>query len=210
MNDVINSTEAFIEKNQKLIIIAIIAILVLILGIFGFNKMSQIRNEKANIAMFGAEQYFANGNYQAALDGDTQFDGMLTVAKKYGCTKAGQRAKFIAGICYVRTGKYSEAISMLKKYKAKDNLTKAEATILMGDCEAELGNTSKAITYYDKSLKMCDDFMITPTALFKLGMLYTKDNMAKAKQYFEKIKKNYPESNESQIIDKYIQLTEAE
>lgn len=210
MNDVINSTEAFIEKNQKKIIIAIIAILVIILAIFGINKLGQIRNEKANVALIGAENSFDNGDFQTALDGNAQFDGLLSVAKKYGNTKSGQRAKYMAGASYLRTGKYNEAISMLKKYKGKDLFTKSEAAMMIGDCELELGNTAKAISYYEKALKQSSNFIVTPVVLFKLGMLYKDTDKEKAAMYFTQIKKNYPESNESQIIEKYLQLTEAE
>ena len=67
MGEVISTTEAFIEKNKKLLIIVIVAAIALALVIFGVVKMAQNRNLKANQEMFAAEQYFAQGDFEKAL-----------------------------------------------------------------------------------------------------------------------------------------------
>lgn len=210
IEDVISKSELFIEQNQKTIITAVVAVLVVAFAIFGFVKWyAQPRQEKANNAIFGAEQYFANSEYQLALDGNDQFAGFNEVAKRYGSTKAGKRAKYEAGLCYLHLGQYDEAIKQLNSYKGKDTFTKVIAVIAQADAELDLNNTKKAISLYDKAAKMDNNYVTTPFALFKEGMCYViENNGAEAIKCFQQIKDNYPESAEYATIDKYITWAE--
>lgn len=203
------NAEHFFEQNKKLLIIIIVAIVVIVVLCFGLHKRSTNRNTQANEAVFAAEQLIARGDYQTALDGNTTYAGFKEIADRYGSTKAGQRAKYLAGCCCLNLGQYDEAIQYFKSYKGKDAITSVLAIICEGDAELELGNTEKAIALYNKATTKSDDFITTPTALFKAGMAYLmNDDAAKAKECFETIKKKYPESAEYQTIDKYIETAE--
>ena len=210
MGNVITRSEQFIQKNQKTLIIAVAVVLVVILAIFGLRRWYfQPREERAASEMFAAEQWFSQGDFQKALDGDDTFRGFLGVADSYGGTKAGNMARYYAGICNLRLGNYDEAARWLKKYNGKDTFTRPLATIALGDAEMEMGNTKQAVDHYSKAANMEKNFVTTPTALFKAGMGYMMlgDN-AKAVDCFKQVK-NYPESTEYSEIDKYIALAEA-
>ncbi len=211
MGNVITRSEEFIEKNQKNIIIVVIAIVVVILAIFGLRKWYfQPRETRAAEEMFAAEQWFAQGDFDKALNGDDTYNGFLGVIDSYNSTKAGNLAKYYAGIANLRLGNYDEAAKWLGKYKGKDTFTKPLATMAQGDAEMELGNTEKAVNLYLKAAKMADNYITAPTALFKAGMGYLMlDDKAKALDCFQQVKKNYPEATEWQEIDKYIALAEA-
>lgn len=213
----VSKSEQFIEKNQKAIIGVIIAILVVILAIFGISKfVLQPRQQKANEAIFAAEQYFAQGDFNAALYGDsTSTDkygvGLLKVIDKYGSTKAGKRAKYEAGICYLRLGQYQEALKYLGKYNGKDQLTPVLNEMMKGDAEVEQGNTNAAIKHYEKAAKMDNNPITAPFALFKAGVAYIKlENNAKAVECFKSIKTDYPESAFFADMDAFIAYAEAE
>ena len=207
--EITSKFEHFFEKNQKTIIIAIIAILVVVLAIFGLGKMKENRNAKANDALYAAEQYFAQGNYEVALNGNNDHAGFIEVANRYGSTKAGQRAKYDAGVCCLNLGQYEEAIKYLKSYKGKDAITKVEAVICQGDAELEMGNNKEAIAMYEKAAKMADNFVTTPAALSKAGYAYMMaGNYQKAVECFKQIKTKYPESSEYATIDKAIETAE--
>lgn len=211
----ISKSEQFIENNQKIIIGVVIAIVVIVLAIFGIKKfVSEPRQAKANEAIFAAEQYFANGDFNAALYGDsTSTDrfsvGLLKVIDKYGSTKAGKRAKYEAGICYLRLGQYQEALKYLDKYNGKDQLTPVLDEMMKGDAEAEQGNTAAAIKHYNKAASMDDNAITSPFALFKAGLSYlvVNDN-AKAVECFKKVKENYPESPFFAEMDGFIAFAE--
>ena len=212
----ISKSEQFIEKNQKAIIACIIAILVIVLAIFGIKKfISEPRQQKANEAIFAAEQFFAQGDFKAALYGDSTSNdkysvGLLQVIDKYGSTKAGKRAKYEAGICYLRLGQYQDALKYLDKYNGKDQLTPVFDEMMKGDAEVELGNNDDAIKHYTKAAKMDDNVITAPFALFKAGVVYLMNgDNAKAIECFQNVKENYPESALFGEMDGFIAYAQA-
>ena len=210
MGSVISRSEQFIEKNQKTLIIVVAAIVVVVLAFFGLRKWYfQPREVRAAEEMFAAEQWFGQGDFEKALNGDDNFRGFLSVADNYSCTKAGKLAKYYTGICYLNTGNYDEAIKWLKKYNGKDTFTGALSEMMIGDAYMEQGNTEKAISHYTAAAKKNANYVTSPTALFKAGMAYLKiEDNAKALECFKQIKKEYPESTEWSEIDRYIQIAE--
>ncbi|MBP5528111.1 MAG: tetratricopeptide repeat protein [Bacteroidales bacterium] len=211
MGNVITRSEEFIQKNQKTLIIIVAAILVVVLAVFGLRKWYfQPREVRAAEEMFAAEQWFAQGEFDKALNGDDTYRGFLGVADNYKCTKAGNLAKYYAGAAYLQQGNYDEAIHWLKKYKGKDTFTRPLAEMMLADAYLENGETATAAKHYIAAADMADNFITAPTALFKAGMAYLMlDDNAKALECFQKVKNNYPESTEWSEIDKYIALAEA-
>ena len=133
----------------------------------------------------------------------------MSVIDSYGCTKAGNLAKYYAGIANLRLGNYDEAAKWLGKYSGKDTFTKPIAIMAQGDAEMELGNTDKAVSLYLKAAKANDNYITAPSAYFKAGLAYlVLGNNAEALNCFNTVKRNYPESTEWQEIDKYIGLAE--
>ena len=211
MGNVITRSEEFIQKNQKTLIIIVAAILVVILAIFGLRKWYfQPREVRAAEEMFAAEQWFNQGDFEKAINGDDTYRGFVSVAKSYSGTKAGNLARYYAGAANLRQGNYDEAIHWLKKYKGHDTFTRPLAEMMLGDAYIEQGNVKEAAKCYTASANMADNFITTPTALFKAGMAYLMidDNQA-ALDCFQQVKRNYPESTEWSEIDKYIALAEA-
>ncbi len=229
----ISKSEQFIEKHQKMLIGIVIGILVIVLGFFGIKKfVIEPRQEKANIAIFApenafgqaiassqnymAEQAMTEGQFKVALYGDSTSNneyyrtGLLKVIDKYGSTKAGNRAKYMAGICFLHLGQYQEAVKYLDDYSAKDQLTPAFNEMLLGDAEAELGNNDAALKHYAKSIEIDDNPLSASFCLFKSGIIYLKfkNDKEKALECFQTIKKDYPESPFYSEMDGYIALAQ--
>lgn len=211
MGNVISRSEEFIQKNQKTLIIIVAAIVVVVLAIFGLRKWYfQPREVRAAEEMFAAEQWFDQGDFDKALNGDDTYRGFLGVAGSYGGTKAGNLARYYAGAAYLQQGNYDEAIHWLKKYNGKDIFTRPLAEMMMADAYMEKGESTTAAKHYLSAANMSDNFITAPTALFKAGMAYmATGDRAKALDCFQKVKNNYPESTEWTEIDKYIALAEA-
>lgn len=203
--EAISKSEQFIEKNQKIILIVIIGIIVLVGGYFGYKKLYvEPRNETAASEMFAAEQYFKNEDMDKALNGDGKHLGFLAIIDKYGSTKSGNLANFYAGSAYLTKGEYQKAIDYLEDFKAKDVFLSSQSKAMIGDCYMELNKVSDAIKNYEKALNSPND-MTTPFVLFKLGLAYeiNKDNK-KALEAYKRIKSEFPASQEAREIDKYI------
>lgn len=207
----IAKTEQYIEKNKKTILYVAGGIVVVILAIFAYVKfVSAPRQVRAAEDMFAAEQWFNEGDFEKALNGNDQYMGFTGVIDQYGCTKAGNLAKYYAGICQLNMGQFDEAIKTLKSYKGKDVFTAAEALMLIGDCYAEMENTAEAASYYEKAAaKAENNFVVAGAALWKAGMMQLQaGNKDAAIKSFQKIKDNYPESPEYSEVDKYISYAE--
>lgn len=197
----ISKSEQFIENNQKAIIGVVVAIVVIVLAIFGVKKfIIEPRNDKANEMIFVAEQYLAQGDFQSALYGDsTSTDrygvGLLQVIDKYGSTKAGKHAKYEAAVCFLRLGQYQEALKYAGKYNGKDQLTPVINEMIKGDAEVEQGNNDAAVKHYNKAAKMDNNPITAPFAIFKAGIVYLMlEQNDKAVECFQTIKSDYPES----------------
>lgn len=207
---VIATTERYIKKNKKALIIAGSIIIVVALGIWAFVEgYSKPRQHTAAEEMFAAEQWFSEGSFEKALNGNDEYLGFLNIIDEYGGTKSANLAKLYAGICQMNLGQYDEALDNLKKYHGKDDITPAQATMLIGDAYAELGNNQEAVNYYEKAAKEADNFLTTPAALWKAGMMYLAlgDNKTAAAR-FQTIKEKYPESTEWSEVDKWISYAE--
>ena len=209
IGEVISKTEAFVEKNKKILIGAIVAILVVVAAIFGIRAYNNSRANTAEEEIFAAEQWFAMDSLQLAMKGNAMHMGFEAIADEYGSTKAGNRAKYCAGIICLRQGEYQRAIDYLESYKLKDDFTPILAKVMIGDAYYELDNVKEAVNYYEKAAKMDDNEITAPYALFKAGLGYMKlgDN-AKANEVFTQIKEKYPFSTEARQIDKYIGAAE--
>lgn len=212
MGSIITRSEEFIKKNEKNLIIGLCVVLVVIVAIFGLRRWYfQPRQERASAEMYAAEQWFAQGDFQKALDGDDTYRGFTNVASSFSGTKAANLAHYYAGICNLQLGNYDEAINHLKKYKGRDTFTRPLAEMALGDAYIEKGDTKAAAAAYTKAASMENNFVTTPTALFKAGMAYLMlgDNK-KALDSFKQVKQNYPESTEYAEIDRYIAIAEAD
>ncbi|MBQ6955431.1 MAG: tetratricopeptide repeat protein [Bacteroidales bacterium] len=212
----ITKSEQFIENNQKAIIAVAVAIVVVVLAFFGVKKfVVEPRNQKANEAIFVAEQFMAQGDFKSALYGDsTSTDrygvGFLQVIDKYGSTKAGKHAKYEAAICFLRLGQYQDALKYAGKYNGKDQLTPVINEMIKGDAEVEQGNNEAAVKHYKKAAKMDDNPITAPFALFKAGVVHLMlEQNDKAAECFQNVKTNYPESSLSTEMDGFITYSQS-
>lgn len=202
----LTKTEQFIEDNQKWIVrvvTAILAIVAIFIGVkrFYLNPLQ----EEANGQMFVAEQYFEADSFNLALYGDGNYSGFLQIIDDYGITKAGNLANYYAGISFLKTGQYEDAIEYLKKFKSKDKMVAPIATGAIGDAYVELGDTEKGLEYYLEAANLSDNNFTSPMYLMKAGLVYEElGEYEDALRLYERIRRDYPEYSRSNNIEKYI------
>jgi len=159
--------------------------------------------------MYVAENYFEQDSFLLALEGDGANYGFLDVVDEYGITKTGNLAHYYAGICYMRTGDFEEAIDHLEKFDGEDIMVGSLALGAIGDCNLELGNKEEAALLYNKAAIRKKNSFTSPIFLKKAGMVYEDlGELDKAMKAYTEIKKEYPESEEGKVIDKYIAALE--
>jgi tetratricopeptide (TPR) repeat protein len=205
VEETLTKTEQFLEQNYKSLIY-ILGIIVVLVGLFWLFRMYLVkRNNEAQSQMYQAERYLETDSLYLALYGDGNYLGFLDISEDYKFTKAGNLARYSAGICFLHMGQYEDAIDMLEKYSKKDKVIGSLAIGATGDAWVELGDIEKGITKYIEAAEYAGNEFNTPLFLMKAGELYELEgSFDKALDIYERIQSEYPESTEGSSIEKYI------
>lgn len=207
VEETLSKTEKYIEENRKSLSIIVIAIVAIIGGYFGYQKLIVAPAEmNAQSDMFSAEQYFEKDSFNLALKGDGNNLGFLYIIDQYGATPSANLAQYYAGICYLRLNKFDQAIEHLKNFDADDQMVSSIAIGAIGDAYMEKGKSQEAAKYYLKAAKNNENEFTSAVYLKKAGFAYEKmKNFNKAVKVYEDLYKKYPRSTEGRSIKKYIE-----
>ncbi len=206
VQEALTTSEAFIEKYQKQLLIGISAVVLLVLIVLSIrNFYLKPREITAENEMYKAQTYFATDSFNLALNGDdVDCIGFKEITSEYSMTPSGNLASAYAGICYYKMKDYQNAIKYLSQFDGEDSYLTTAVVGLIGDCYAELGNKSKAADYFEKAGNLANN-VVSPIYLKKAGLIYEGNNQPdKAQKCYNKIKEAYPRSQEASDIDKYI------
>lgn len=212
IGEAVSKTEAFFENHSKAFVWGIVALFVVVGGVYGYRKaIVEPRAEKASELIAEAQYRFEqeNPNYELALNGDENGAGFLDVIEQYGSTPAGNLAKHYAGICYLKSGDFATALEYLKKFSpVKDlpgQIVNAQNIGLQGDIAVENGDYEAAVKLFEKAAKSSDNLYTTPLYLRKQGLaLKALGRNAEATAAFEKILAAYPASIDAREAEKLI------
>lgn len=199
-----SKTEQFFENNKKIIYGCFIAVLAIAAIALLYSRF-YLQPKKAEAAdqLYHAEQAFAQGNYDLALQGDDNNMGFEEVIDKYG-KKAGAAVYLYAGVSALQKGEFEDAINYLKKYDGKDKILLARAQACIGDAYVGLEDYKTALGWFEKAAATSDN-MFSATYLLKAGVTAEElGDTAKALAAYKQIKDQYPQAPEAADIDKYI------
>lgn len=201
----LTSTELFLAKYRKPILYGVGGIVLAVLLVLAVRSFYiRPREIAAENEIYRAQLHFERDSFRLALEGDGDVLGFKEIASEYGFTQSGGLATAYAGICYYKLGDYQNAIKYLSQFDGKDQYLSAAVIGLIGDSYADLGETTKAISYFEKAADYKND-VISPVYLKKAGIAYESvQNRDKAFANYQSIKDNYPRSFEASDIDKYI------
>ena len=207
LEEALSKSEQFFENNKKTIFGCLIAIIVIIAGSMLYvAKVAQPRQIKAAEAIFPGENYFVNGDFTTALNGDAYgFEGFEELAKQYKSTKAGKLAGLYAGLCYAQLDSLEMAQKYLAKFSGNDQMVAPAALGALANCYATAGQYNKAISTFEKAAKKANNNLLSPYFYMQAGIIYESiDKPAQALKIYKMVKAKYPESNEGIEADKYI------
>jgi len=206
VENALSKSEQFLEKNKNLLFYILLGIIVVVAGIFAYHKFIKMPKElEAQSKIFTAEHYFEIDSLNLALNGDGTNPGFLEIIDDYGSTKQGNLARYYAGICYLKKGEYQNAIDNLESFDSEDHIVGPMAIGAIGDAYMELGQTDKAIEYYQKAYEKDNNDFTSPMFLLKVGWAYESLNQwDKAIEVYTKIQKEHFKSYEARDIEKYI------
>ena len=206
VEEVYSKTEQYIEDNKNTLMYVVAGIVVVIGLYIGYTKfyLAPLEVEASN-QIWKAEQYFEKDSFNLALNGDGNYYGFLEIIDSYGGTSVGNLANYYAGVSYLRLGQYDEAIEYLEDFDSGDPILGPVAIGAIGDAYMELGDVDSALKNYLAAAKKDKNNFSTPIYLMKAGMAYEElGDFKVAKELYERLKKDFPDTNEGRNIDKYI------
>lgn len=197
-----SQTEIFIEKNSKMVGIAIVVIFAIAIAVFGYKKViSEPRLNKAQELLYQAQYNFeqTTPDYTIALNGDENTPGFAEVAEQYGNTPAGNLAKMYAAACALRLGDFDAAENYINGFKSvkgvPGEMVNAMAIGIKGEIAVEKDDFAKAASLFEKAANESKNEFSAPMYLRKAALAYSAaGNEAKAQQCYETIEKEYPRS----------------
>ena len=218
LDETASKTEDFVAKNQNIIIGVVGAIAVILVGYLAYQKfVAAPKEDEAATEMFQAQQYFQQATdgvasdslYKLSLKGAEGKFGFVDIADKYSGTDAGNLANYYAGIAYLNTGKYTEAIEYLGKFKSEDIVLSALAKGAIGDAYSQNNQPKEALENYVKAVEANKNDFTTPRFLLKAGKTaLALGNKEDALKYFNDIKDNFDASPEAASVDVLIGLAQ--
>lgn len=212
LDETASKTEEFVEKNWKILLGLLVAILVAFGVYYLINSNSASKNnEAANDITFAFDKFDEavkatakdkDSLFKVALNGDGNRLGFIDVIADYSGTKTANLAQLAAGEAFFNIGDYKNAIAHLDKFSSDDMILNAQAKGLIGDCFVEFEKYDDALAYYAKAIQASKNDFTTPKYLLKAGILALENGKkAVAKKYFTQLKNNYASSKEAKDID---------
>ncbi|MDX2415278.1 MAG: tetratricopeptide repeat protein, partial [Bacteroidales bacterium] len=113
VEETLSRTEQFIEDNYKQLLYGLAVIVVIVGAIWLIRLRINNKTNDALAQMYVAEDYFAKDSINLALNGDGNYLGFIDIAKEYKSTKPGNLANYYAGVCFLHSGQYEDAIDYL-------------------------------------------------------------------------------------------------
>lgn len=204
--EVRDNAQVFFDKNKVAILGGLTLLILLIVAFLAYKYAYQAPREKeASEEIVYAQRAFEKDSFALALENPGGgYSGFVGIIENYGGTKAANLAKYYAGVSYLNLGRYEEAVDYLNDFSAKGDVTPVMKHGVLGDAYGELGQFDKAISAYKKAASS-DNSFLTPYYSNKLGLLLNQQGSSdEAKKYFQKIKDDYPNSNEAGTVDYYL------
>jgi tetratricopeptide (TPR) repeat protein len=218
LDETASRTEDWVARNQKIIIGLVAGVAIFTVGYLAYQKfIAAPQQEEAANEMFVAQQNFEKATngvasdslYKLSLNGSEGKFGFVKIADEYSGTDAGNLANYYAGMAYLNTGKYDEAIEYLGNFKSDDIVLSALAKGAIGDAYSQKNQPKEALENYLKAVEANKNDFTTPRFLLKAGKIaLALGNKEEALKYFTDIKENYDTTPEAGSVDVLIGLAQ--
>lgn len=220
LDETASKTEAWVEKNQKIIFGLVAAIAIGVLGYISYQKFIVEPNQAEAVSeIFQANSYYEqalnsatakDSLYNLALNGNAGKYGLVDIADKYSGTPTGNIARYQAGMAYLNTNQYQEAINYLDKFKTSDPILGPLAKGGIADAFVQLNQPEEAYKYYKEAVSLSANDMTAPRFLLKAGV--TALNLGKANEaydFFNRITEEFEDSSQAELAKTYKGQAEA-
>ncbi len=190
----------FYRENKGLLYGGLIALFVVVGGIFWYITNSAAQEANAAESITFAEQQFLNGNFEAALYGsDEQLEpGLVEIANRYPRTTAGNLAFYYAAVSHAEIGDYESALEMIKNFSTPSGVMGVAPITLQGNILMQLERYSDAARIFERAAEWDDNSSTTPFNLLQAAEAsYAAGDYSRAQQFANRIKRDFPNSQQA-------------
>lgn len=213
-------SEEWVSRNQNYILGAIGVIAISVLGYLAYSQfVVKPKETSAANEMYYPQQYFdqaltsttaKDSLFTLALEGAEGKYGFKDIIEEYSGTQAANLANYGAGMSYLNMNKYQEAINYLENFSSDDAILGALAKGGLGDAFMQLDQPEDALGYYEAAVAHSTNDYTTPKFLYKAGVTALEmGDKDKALGFFQRIKDEYPKSENAGSIDAFIGMAKS-
>lgn len=218
--DTTNATLDWASDNRDTLIrygIAALAVIALIVAaIWTYNVRKQNAEDllgqglsiyTAPLRVPGETAEEAQGSYDtAAARAKAAYPMLEKAANQYGWLRAGENARYFAGLADMDMGDQSKAEAELKKAaKAHNRNIASLAQMALASLYVQSNRTSQAIDIYNKLIQHPTTAVPASAAQLDLASLYVTSNPEKAKQIYAQVKDQNSKTAAGQIAAQQLQ-----
>jgi tetratricopeptide (TPR) repeat protein len=187
----------WIKNNLKLVIGASLGLIAIIaIGIFLY--LNSQANERAADELLGfAEMKFSEGDYEAALMGDTETltAGFADIIDTYPRTKASNMARYYAAVSEFNLGNYESALFYINEFKPPSGIMGVGPITLHGSILMNLERFSEAVNVFIKAAEWDENPSTTPyNLLMAAEAAMLSGNRSRAEEIVREIVNRYENS----------------
>jgi tetratricopeptide (TPR) repeat protein len=201
----VDRIKAWINGQNKVLVYGITALVLLITGIVLYQYFYQIpREKKGLVAIIDVQKQFDDDSFRLVLKSAPK------LVDDFSGTKAGDLAAYYAGVSYLYTGDFKNAVTYLEKVSFSDKVMKSQSIGLLGDAHVENKDLESGLKCYLKAMKVSKNSFSTIMWSKKAAKVYEKkDEWKKALAIYEDLEKNFKEEEEIKDISKNIARAKA-
>jgi tetratricopeptide (TPR) repeat protein len=192
-------TAESIQSNKTSIIGVAVAIVVITGSIIGYSFYSSSQEEQAQQLLSIAEGYYAEGDYQKALDGDS-FEltyGFRAIATDFSGTYAGNLASYYSAISAYQLGNIEQAIGYIESFEVPEGILGVGAKNLHAKLYLANGDLESAAKTFETAARWDNNEATTPHNLLSAAELYAElGNTTKAADLVTEILTQFPSSSQ--------------
>ena len=185
------------QANKTAVLSVGIGIIVILGSIIGYSYYSDSQEGRAQALLAAAEQYYTEGDYTRALNGDDAdlTLGMLQIVDNYSGTDAANLATYYASVSHFKLGQYEEALAYIKNYSTPSGILGVGSISYHANVLSQLGEHQEAAAKYERAANWDKNDSTTPFNLLQAAKEYSKaGDDAKALAIIESIIEEYPSS----------------